>query len=315
MNFRKNQSDKAIKLMADGEIFWNDKGNGNYRGRPYPFALQSGENNIYKPVRDAVKKYFSDNRISWWGGKIITTHPLSSQAACLNHLFPIRGDREAVLSIASTVDSDIIDVLPIKIDRGEYGFIAFEVTSAKDHLNEGVVSRGNNCTSIDALILAKRKNGSSTLLAIEWKYTEFYPNTDKGAGKPGAVRKARYENLIANSQQLITKKDDIFYQHIYYFEPFYQLMRQTLWMEQMLKHKDTEQIKADDYLHLHVIPAENTNLLNKTYFGGKEMEATWRRCLCNKNKYKIISPKDLLSPLDRTKYGDLLKYLETRYWD
>lgn len=315
MNFRKIQADKAMHLMAKSEIFNHDQGNGKFLGRNYPFALQFGENNIYAPILDAVKKYFSENRISWWGGKTITTHPLSSQAACLNHLFPIRGDKEAVLSIASTVDPDIIDVLPIKIDKGEYGFIAFEVTSAKDHLNEGVVSRGNNCTSIDALILAKRKNGSSTLLAIEWKYTEFYANTDKGAGKPGRVRKSRYKNLIANSQQLITKRDDIFYQHIYYYEPFYQLMRQTLWLEQMLKHKDTEILKADDFIHLHIIPPENTNLLNKAYFGGQEMEDTWRRCLEDKNKYKIISPKDLLSPLGETKYTPLLHYLKTRYWD
>ena len=92
-------------------------------------------------------------------------------------------------------------------------------------------------------------------------------------------------------------------------------MRQTLWMEQMLKHKDTERIKADDFIHLHVIPAENANLLNKTYFGGKEMEATWRGCLRNQDKYKIISPKDLLAALDRAQYAPLLNYLKTRYWD
>lgn len=312
MNFRKIQANKAMDLMEKGEIFNNDRGNGKFLGRIYPFALQSGENNIYAPILDAVKKYFSDNRISWWGGKTITTHPLSSQVACLNHLFPLRDDREAVLTLATTFDPDISDVLPIEIDKGKYGFIAFEVTSARDHLNEGVVSRGNNCTSIDALILAKRKNGSSTLLAIEWKYTEFYANTDKGAGTSGDERKRRYENLIDHSQQLKRIPDS---HDIYYFEPFYQLMRQTLWMEQMLKHKETEGIKADDFLHLHVIPAENANLLNKIYVSGKDMEATWRNCLHHKEKYKIISPKELLLPLDRTKYSHLLKYLETRYWD
>lgn len=310
MSYRKTQTDKALTLMAQGEIFNNDQGNGKFLGRNYPFALQSGENNIYAPVLHVVKNYFSANRISWWGGKTITTHPLSSQAACLNHLFPLRGDKEAVLSLVSAVDPGIIDVLPIEIDKGEYGYIAFEATSSKDHLKEGVVSRGNNCTSLDALMLAKYKNGRSTIIAIEWKYTEYYSNTNKALCKGGDVRKSRYDNLITASPQLISPNHDI-----YYFEPFYQLMRQTLWLEQMLRYKNCERIKADDYLHLHVIPAENAALLDKVYVSGKKMEETWRGCLHNQDKYKIISPKELLSPLDRTKYDHLLKYLETRYWD
>lgn len=316
MRYRTAQAQKALNLMAKGEIFNNDPGNGTYAGRQHPFALQDGENNIYAPIRESVKNYFSENRISWWGGKAVTTHPLSSQVACLNHLFPIRSDKDAVLSIARTVDPAIIDVLPVEIDVPEYGYIAFEVTSSKDLLNEKFLFRGSNCTSIDALILGKRKDGVSTLLGIEWKYTEYYANTDKGDGKAGRVRKDRYEQLIDDSQQLKRpKKPDIFYEHIYYYEPFYQLMRQTLWLEQVVKHKDTEIIKADDFIHLHIIPPENTNLLNKTYFGGKAMEETWLACLEDKNKYKIISPKDLLSPLGGTKYTPLLKYLKTRYWE
>lgn len=310
MRYRAAQAHKALALMEKGEIFNKDQGNGTYAGRQYPFALQHGKNNIYEPIRDSVKTYFSENSISWWGGKTITTHPLSSQIACLNHLFPIRSDKDAVLSIARTIDPDIIDVLPVEIDVPEYGYIAFEVTSSKDLLNEKFLFRGNNCTSIDALILGKRKDGLSTLLGIEWKYTEYYANTNKAAGERGRERKRRYEQLIVDSPQLKTADSDI-----YYYEPFYQLMRQTLWLEQMLKHKDTEIIKADDFIHLHIIPPENTNLLNKTYYGGKKMAETWRGCLQDKNKYKIISPKDLLSPIDRTKYGHLLKYLETRYWD
>lgn len=315
MNFRKIQKSKALHLMAESGIFNNDKGNGKFLGRNYPFALQCGENNIYTPILDAVKKYFSENRISWWGGKTITTHPLSSQIACLNHLFPIRSDKDAVLSIARTIDPDIIDVLPVEIDVPEYGYIAFEVTSSKDLLNEKFLFRGNNCTSIDALILGKRKDGLSTLLGIEWKYTEYYANSNKAAGKPGDERKRRYEQLIVDSQQLKAPMHGNFYQNIYYYEPFYQLMRQTLLLEQLVKHKDTEIIKADDFIHLHIIPPENTNLLNKTYFGGKEMAETWRGCLEDENKYKIISPKDLLSPLGGAKYSPFLHYLETRYWD
>jgi hypothetical protein len=42
-------------------------------------------------------------------------------------------------------------------------------------------------------------------------------------------------------------------------------MRQTLWAEQMIAHKDSETIKADHYIHVHVIPQENNELLDKIY--------------------------------------------------
>lgn len=52
-------------------------------------------------------------------------------------------------------------------------------------------------------------------------------------------------------------------------------MRQTLWAEQMIKNKATERIKADHYLHIHVIPNNNVDLLQKTYkFSNQNMEVT-----------------------------------------
>lgn len=54
-------------------------------------------------------------------------------------------------------------------------------------------------------------------------------------------------------------------------------MRQTLWVEQMIKNKNKETLKADNFIHLHVIPKKNTTLLNKIYKCsgldiGKDME-------------------------------------------
>lgn len=67
---------------------------------------------------------------------------------------------------------------PISFDKVP-AFIAFEVVSDIDHLNEGMTNRGSNCTSIDAFIYARHSSGELWLIPIEWKYTEHYNNQDK----------------------------------------------------------------------------------------------------------------------------------------
>jgi hypothetical protein len=228
----------------------------------------------------------------------------------LNHLFALREDKQAVLSLLKSVSGDFTDVYKISTDDNP-AYIQFESVSKKDHLNEGEpLSRGSNCTSIDALIYAKHEDGTKWLIPIEWKYTESYSNQNKATGAKGAVRTNRYTDLINKSNQL--KSEDHF---CYYFEPFYQLMRQTLWAEQMVKHKEEETIKADNYLHLHIIPSENKELLTKTYqCSGLDMESTWRSHLKDNAKYIIISPEAFLQNIDKEEYKGLIDYLKVRYW-
>ncbi|MDX9799311.1 MAG: hypothetical protein RBT05_10690, partial [Bacteroidales bacterium] len=103
---------------------------------------------------------------------------------------------------------------------------------------------------------------------------------------------------------------------VYFQLPFYQLMRQTLWAEQVIINKEDEVLKADDYLHLHVIPRKNIDLLEKIYkVSGNNMENTWRGQLEDNSKYIIVDPKDFLSPLEGVeKYSELISYLNQRYW-
>ena len=139
------------------------------------------------------------------------------------------------------INPDLEEPLLIHTDKFP-AYIQFESVSDKDHLKEIYTTRGNNCTSIDALIYAKHKNGEKWLIPIEWKYTEFYGNLNKAKevihkdGRSidkGMERQSRYNDLILNSSQLAVKKLDC-----YYFEPFYQLMRQTTWAEQMIQNKN-----------------------------------------------------------------------------
>lgn len=309
---------RHLQMIRDkNPVYYGAEGGGYFLGDKRDFVLTERYKNLYEPIREDAISYFRENNISWWGGAKPTGHVLSSQIACINHLFPIRNDKSSVLDLIKNISSDFVDVLEIETDALMKGYIQFEAVSQEDHLNEGLPTRGSNCTSVDALIYALHKDGSKWLIPIEWKYTENYRDENKATeglthdpeNCKGEVRKRRYTDLINNSKQL--KSED---HSCYYFEPFYQLMRQTLWAEQMILNKEKEIIKADNYIHLHVIPEENKDLLEKIYpCSGLNMETTWRAHLHNQDKYMIISPKDLLSKIRIFNEKDQFSYLSTRY--
>ncbi len=320
--YKNSQYIRQEELIKSSDIFLGDEGNGYFNGVPRAFVLRNGMNNIYEPIRDGVVKYFKDNNISWWGGYTPTGHTLSSQIACLNHLFAIMNDKEAVLEILNGVRDEFVDILPMRCDA-EPQYIGFEVVSTKDHLSEKSSTRGTNCTSIDALIYAVHKEDKRRwLILIEWKYTENYsnedksnedrPNENKGSNGKGLERMSRYASLTDASTQL--KSLESYYGSIYYQEPFYQLMRQTLWAENIIKHSEEEIFKAEDYLHIHVIPRDNRDLLYKKYrISGRGMEESWRSMLRDQSKYVIVDPQRLFAPIV-DKYPQLSSYLEKRYW-
>ena len=317
--YQEYQRSKSIDLIKNSELFDREKAGKMFMRANRDFVLIDGEKNIFKPIRKDVIEYFSKNKISWWGGSKPTGHVLSSQIACVNHLFFIRNDKDAVLKMINAVSTDFIDLFEIETDQFSPAYIQFEAVSDKDNLNEVKPTRGNYCTSIDALVFALHKNGSKWIIPIEWKYTEYYNNQNKAfegykadpINCKGEIRKRRYTNLINMSAQLKNTDHDC-----YYYEPFYQLMRQTLWAEQLIRNKDNETIKADNYLHVHIIPSENKDLLDKVYKCSQgNMELTWKSHLKDTSKYIIISPEKLLSNcLNDSKYTELEGYLRERYW-
>jgi hypothetical protein len=321
--YKNSQYERQVKLIIDtSNIFSGDKGYGYFMKIRRNFVLKNGINNLYEPIRDGVIEYFNDNNISWWGGHKPTGHTLSSQIACLNHLFAIMHDKDAVLAMLNGVRDEFEEVLPISCDAKPQ-YIGFEVVSREDHLNEKISTRGSNCTSIDALIYAVHKGDKKRwIIPIEWKYTEYYGKKDKsnedrkgevkGTNGKGQERVNRYEPLINASMQL--KSLDCYYGSIYYQEPFYQLMRQTLWVENVIKNSNIEKLEAEDYFHIHVIPSDNKDLLDKVYsVSNKRMEETWRDMLEVPSKYMIVDPKTLFLPIV-DKYPDLSSYLDKRYW-
>ena len=138
MKYEQMQGDQRVHhealIEATGNIFAGDNGDGEFNKRKHPHILEKGINNLYEHIRNGVIEYFKENHISWWKGAP-SGNTLSSQIACLNHLFAIMHDKDAVLAMLNGVRDEFEDVLPIPCDaRPQY--IAFEVVSAVDHLNE-----------------------------------------------------------------------------------------------------------------------------------------------------------------------------------
>ncbi len=323
--YQETQREIQVGLVTSG-WFENTPGGAFYRGKSRPFILQDGTKNLYAPIREEVVEYFKSNHIDWWSGDAPSGHVLSSQIACLNHLFYLRSNPNVLLELLNNATELYFDeVLPIPRSLDENPqYIAFEAVSCIDHLNEQVVTRGSNCTSVDALMMA-RKDDETWLIPIEWKYTEFYnsedkstedrPHEPKGSNGRGQKRMSRYNHLISESVQL--KSLDRLQGSIYYQEPFYQLMRQTLWAEQIIQCEPEKWHNASKYLHLHIVPSANKDLLCKHYkCVSQDMEIAWKNMLNNPNLYLRIDPQSLLSPLvEDGKFADLINYLQTRYWN
>jgi hypothetical protein len=185
---------------------------------------------------------------------------------------------------------DAVDVLPV-----EGGFIAYEWIGARSYLNErgwSSSSRGRNVTSLDAVMAVKRDNSRICLLVIEWKYTESY-----GSGRSLAVsdrgtsRVEIYRPLLerADSPILLGEHERLF------FDPFDQLMRQTLLAWQMVEHRE---FGTTEWIHIHVAPAANVALLGTVTspqlaeFGN--MASAWRSVLVLPERYSLVTPETVI---------------------
>jgi len=295
------------KAIEKREELFNDPGNGIFLGKEREFVLSEPELKLWNGIRENAINYFSKNNISWWNGKSKPSgHILSSQIACLNHLYPLRQRKDCCDAILKNIEGQINSALFV-----DTGFIEFEKTGIKPLGKEKSIQRGANSTSIDALMVGEKENGKRILVLIEWKYTESYTNNSLLISESGKNRLKVYEELLndLNSPILCDNFENLFY------EPYYQLMRQTLLAWEMSKRKE---YKADDWLHIHVIPKENYELRNtitSKNLNGNTLEESWKKLLKFPEKYIVISPEDFISPISNCSgTKSLLDYLTKRYW-
>jgi len=301
MNYRDQEKERIITKRD--EIF-RDPGGGTFKKKMYPFVLNNAQLNLWGGIREDAFRYFKENQIVWWGGEKsgVTGHLLSSQAACLNHLYPIRQRKAMATSILKEIHDDIVDAEVV-----DDGYVEFEVVGKDNYLGEKSHSRGANATSIDAVMVGKKEDGKNILVMIEWKYTENYSSTDLYI----PTRAKIYDPLLTEPDCPIKVNNfkDL------YSEPYYQLTRQTLLGWKMVQNSE---YGCDEYLHLHIIPVENKKLretVTSPGLAGNSMSDAWKQCLTEPNRYIVKTPEDFIKPVSACKdTSSILHYLSERYW-
>jgi hypothetical protein len=304
MSYKEIQRSKAIQFR---NTLFTDLGQGIYRGECREFVLKDSKLNLWAGIREDAIDYYARNKISWWeSGSAPTGHLLSSQIACLNHLYFIRQRKDLATKILQAIEPGIKSAEII-----DDGYVEFEKVGLKNLGKELGLTRGANCTSVDAIMLGSKNNGERILFFIEWKYTESYSQESKLNGDSGLTRQEAYKDLLNDPlcPIKINNTDDL------YYEPFYQLMRQTLLAWEMTKRNE---YGAVDWVHLHIIPTDNFELRNKITspgMSGNNIEQAWKAVLKDPSKYISLSPEQFLLPVqDEPDTKSLLTYLKDRYW-
>jgi hypothetical protein len=237
------------------------------REHPYVLAPALVLENLHEDVWASALSYFDAHEIAWWLSdaergerrrlglthRLPTGHMNSSQIACVNHLEPARLDRELALAVARNLDPRVAEVR----DTAEGGYVAFEWVGKREYLSEpGAFGRGAYVTSLDALMRVTLDGGALALLVVEWKYLESYPATSVAtSGRTDRV--AVYRDLIEGADSPLAPGDA---ERLFY-EPYYQLARQTLLAARAVVDPDTPET---EWLQVHVIPEGNVALREGT---------------------------------------------------
>lgn len=267
--------------------------------------------NLAPGIRDQAIAYFAKHRIIWHRH---ANHALSSQVCCLNFLMPLATRPRLLARIIETA-LGLSSVTMLKVECGPDGqpwFVGFEWIGDpdQDYLNEsrsGRRTRGANATSADAVVKFEHGGRVETLL-IEWKYTESYGAPIRPAGNP--TRRDRYAGLAFAPDGPIRAGTDLQLCQ-FFWEPFYQLLRQQMLAWQMQVQAERE--GRDERVRvLHISPAGNLALHRVTAPAlrrhGQDAFEVFRGLL--------VRPDDFLSRSTEAVFGGALSEAdeETRSW-
>ena len=317
MTYRQRELARLTELAIER---WPAQG---ARRPPYVLAPELARDNLLAGVRESALDYFDQHQIRWWLStaeeaeraalaallRAPTGHLNSSQVACVNHLEPARLDNELALAVARRLDPRVREVR----DTGEGGFVAFEWIGDKSYLNErGARTRGARLTSIDAIMRVTLDDDTPMLILIEWKYTETY---EKGRemryADDGTDRVERYRKLIEaeDSPLLPGAPERLFY------EPYEQLMRQTLLAAAVAADSETPELT---WVHVHVIPGENLELRTRVkqavpLLEGNTLDETWQGALRAPERYRVVTPSDVVPASVPTSWAGWRRCLSGRY--
>ena len=308
---RKKQADfrsSSDTISAAGRAPTDSKGKLN----DHLLALGSEYENLYPSIRgaDGAVKFFRDRKIQWWrnarsgdakGKEGPTRNMASSQIACVNFLLPLVEIEGALPAFIQAIDGDATKIVPIN-HEGNTSCVEFEWIGVNGPLEKDAPRvRGANTTSVDAFVVAEATYGKTAYL-LEWKYVEEYPtrNNYLGNGSPGETRLRRYCKLYAESSSFngVVPIEELLY------EPLYQLMRQRLLADRMVRCNELGVSKAKV---IAVVPEENTAYRNrltspelaKRFPDWKTVSDLFRATLKDPDDaYSIICPSVLVNAIE-----------------
>ena len=231
--------DESPTISAAGRSPNDGKG----RRHGHLLALDHEEENLYPALRGeaGATRFLRDRGIKWWSssrsgdqtsGIRPTRNLASSQVACINFMLPLAGERAALAAALSAIDDDVVGIVDIDDpSTGTSSPVEIEWIGL-DHALEGPgqKTRGANTTSIDAFVVAETASGRRAYL-IEWKYVEEYRGHYLGDGPQGATRLGRYGDAHAASPFFRDSPPVT----AWFYEPFYQFMRQRLLADRMVR--------------------------------------------------------------------------------
>jgi hypothetical protein len=302
MTYIEDQRNRAIQIR---DAIFRDPGGGEFRGLKRDFMLKDPSLNLWSGIREDAKQYFKKYRIPLWQGSAgdPTGHLLSSQIACLNHLYYVRQRKDIATSLLQQVNPDIAEALIV-----DDGFVEFEYIGKQQYLKEKSFTRGARCTSIDAVMLGVTSKAKRILFLIEWKYTENYHGENKYIPERAAI----YDSLITHPDSPFVPGVD---PKSFYFEPFYQMMRQTLLGNLFVQNHE---LGCADCVNVHVIPNANLELkktITSPAFKGRDIHEVWKKTLKRPDSYLAIDPELLCKAASElVDTHSWLSYLKARYW-
>lgn len=179
-----------------------------YPGHFYPHILPAGDpdplehlpKNFYPGAAKRILAYLQENAIYLQRDAL---NLRSSQAACLNILFPLAQDPALAQQALQPLFPGLAAVERIEFEYTGPGPQPGEtIPEATRWLGEPVGgARGQKRTSLDAAVFGRDQDGQPYALLLEWKYTE------RSFGTCGAFTQASPEARQANCESLDMRRD------------------------------------------------------------------------------------------------------------
>ena len=309
-----------------------------YPQHTYPHILPGGEirKAFFPGFTDAVFAYFDEANIQPHSELL---NLKSSQAACVNFLFPLRSDLELATNVLTRAG-----IIP---PEGRVSGIEFEYTGqdeaggslgCTEWLGEpSTGKRGQNRTSIDAAVFWTREGRNDATL-IEWKYTERTFGNCSAFANARSDAKAACRGPDHEKHCILTQSPPKCDRHYWdrleesgirraklacvpgcpFRGPFYQLMRQFLiaqYMRQSGQADDVEvlAIHFDGNNSLRELTPELENLAKST---ATSIVDAWNVALEGVTPMREIKAEALLLAYDTCRTPDLSDwrdYIRARY--